>query len=223
MLPLPDSRRSAPTIRLPLAFVLVLASSLLLLGCPPTDPQERVSFVRGQYALEVGPYFVKEEPEEVEAAGEGAAGEEAAGEEAASDEAEDDGEAAAGEVGAGEGGSEGESTGEEVGEDAAEGEVAAAVPAVSTIVFNLVLYFNGDEPLPGVTLDFSHDDASGNEKKTWRHYVETADMLKGQAKQLSVEQDVEGFGEGDQLSVVLVEHVSAEDRAEYREYAEAGQ
>ena len=141
-----------------------------------------------------------------------------------------EGEAGEGEAAAGEAaGVEGEATadasadGGEGEEGMQEGEVAAepAGPRTVNIFFDLIANFRGNDPMTGFTLDISQADADGSEKKAWRRYVELPRHLNGETFQISFLSEGVEFTDGDQFSVVLETAITAEERAEYREFVEA--
>ena len=51
------------------------------------------------------------------------------------------------------------------------------------IFFDLIVLFEGDDPLPGLTLEVSQADSAGAEKQSWRHYQELSAHIKGETKQ----------------------------------------
>ena len=205
--------RSTHSIRLTL-FLIVLA--ILLAGCPAKSPEDEVAANRARYTVRLENFFPQAPMEEETMMEEGAEGEAAEGEpmaeEAAAEAAAAEGEAAEGEAAEGEA-AEGEAT---------EAPVEAA-PATTPIVFDFYVVYDGSDPLPGITLDFSHADASGTEKAAWRHFIEVPGMAKGEARQATVTLEVENYAEGDLFSAQLNEYVAPEDRAQYQEFSSAGQ
>ena len=204
--------RSTHSIRLTL-FLIVLG--LLLAGCPAKSPEDEVAANRARYTVRLENFFPQAPMEEETMMEEGAEGEAAEGEpmaEEAAAEATAEAAAAEGEA------AEGEATEDEIMEDPAD-----AAPASTSIVFDFYVVYDGSDPLPGITLDFSHADASGTEKASWRHFIEVPGMAKGEARQATVTLDVENYAEGDLFSAQLDEYVAPEDQAEYPEFASAGQ
>ncbi|MEM9594918.1 MAG: hypothetical protein AAGD06_11665 [Acidobacteriota bacterium] len=205
-----------PPKKRPSAFVVLLFAVLLLAACSSKTPEEKVAEVRGQYTVELNAWFPKvvDEPAPADAPLDGEAvdgeGEDAATDEPAADEPAADA-AADGETD-GEGG-EGEGDTADIAEPA----------GPSTIFFDLVVYFNGDDSLPGITLDVSQADPFEKEKATWRQWVELPSMINGQTEQVTFELEVDDFQDGDAFSVVLETALSAEERSEYREFATAAQ
>lgn len=95
----------------------------------------------------------------------------------------------------------------------------AAGPSPATILIDLIVRFDGSEPLPGITVDIAQADPFEKTKASYRHWIETAGMFKRDTRQISFDLEVEDFQVGDVFSVVLESHVAAEDRGEYREFA----
>ncbi|MEO1366554.1 MAG: hypothetical protein AAFX50_05220 [Acidobacteriota bacterium] len=212
-------RSSAPSPLRAVFFTLFLSMLLVLAtGCAEKTPAEKVAEARAAYVVELNSWFPREpEPEPVadEAAVEGAAedGDAADGDAADGDAA--DGEAAEGDDTAAEG-------------EATDGELevldvdADTGPRQVTVFFDLIVLFEGDEPLGGLTLDVSQADGAGAEKKSWLHYVELPDHIKGSTKQVSFETPGVEFEEGDQFSVILRKVVPPDEQGDYREFASAG-
>ena len=199
-------------------LLLLLAA---LVACGPGSPEEKVTQTRAQYSVQLNGWFPKavEEPAYEPMDGEMTDEEMTDGETADGEaEAEASDEAATEDVGA-----EGEAVeGEAVEGEAVEGEpMAEAAPAPTTIVFDLIVLFSGKEPLPGITVDLTQADADGNEKKTWREFLDIPSIVKAETKQLTLESEVD-FAEGDQFSVQLLKYVDPANYSEYHEYAEAG-
>ncbi len=211
-----SSLKNAPRPLQVVALLASLAVVLSLVGCGPGSPEDKVTQVRGQYTVKLENWFPKvEEPEPIEEsemldeqgaeAGDATEGDAAAEEVAQAEEA---GEPAEG---------EGEGEGEEMG---MEMEAEPAGPKSTTILFDLVVLFSGSEPLDGITVDVTHADASGTEKKTWRQYLETAGMVKSETRQMAFEAEVD-FVEGDVFSVQLLKYVDPAEYGNYKEYAGA--
>lgn len=186
--------------------LLPLASAALFLvvaaGCVPKKPAERVTETRARYKVE-RVSFLPQAPETPVEAAPGVEGEAAAAEGTAATVEGAPADPAA--------------PGEQIAEEAP----AAVGPVPTRILFDVILTFDGKEPLPGVTLEVTHADSFEVEKETRRHYVETADMLEGSPKQVAFELDGFLFEEGDLFSVE-VRPVPPAEQGEYREYVEAG-
>lgn len=188
-------------IRLRQAQLCLLVSTLVLIvACGPSSPAEKVAEVRGEYKVQLNTFIVQE-PEPVEAEVEGAMAEEDSG---------------AGEVVAV---AAEEAEGEEVAEDVTPEEG----PRPTDVLLDLYVLFNGKESLPGITIDISMADPFQKEKATFRRYLDTGKMVRGEGRQLSlVLEGIEDFETGDVFSVFLRSSVPVEERGEYREFAEAG-
>lgn len=190
------------------ALAATLALMLSLVACGPGTPEERVAQTRGQYTVKLENWFPKVEdplpieetaPEEGAEAGEGGeavAGAMAAEEAVAAEESE-----------------EGEGEGEEM-EPVDEG------PKSTKIIFDLVVLFSGSEALDGITVDVTQADGSGNEKKTWRQYLDTSGMVKSETRQIAFEAEVD-LAADDAFSVQLLKFVDPANYGDYREFAEA--
>lgn len=183
---------------------LALGSLIALVACQPSDPAAQVAKARGDYQVKLNSFLVMEPevPEVVEpeldpatdTGGMAVSGAVAAVAAETAEEAEEGGE---------------EAIPEEVG------------PRTSTVLFDLVVRFEGSDPLPGVTVEISHVDAERNEKELRFHYLETGEIRRGGSQQ--IELVLEGFEieEGDAFSVDLQSFVAPEDYGRYREFAEA--
>lgn len=173
-----------------LAAAVVLMIPFVLVACAPQD----VNSLRGNYSAELNSFVVQEQPaavfDDVQTV-EGDEGEEAAGGEEA-DEPEGDGE---------------------------EADTQPSVPPSKNVLLDISLRHEGAGKLPGVTLDVSQADASGEEKDHWRVYVETADLAV--EKQITHTLENVDYTEGDGFHVEVRSHVPPEERDEYQEYSQA--
>lgn len=197
----------SPIRCLPLLLLLLVT----LVACQPKTPAEKVAAARASYVVELNSWFPQEpEPEPL---AEPVEGEDAADGEAAAEEPAE--EAAA----------EGEATeGEAADGDALEVvDVDDVAPRQVNIFFDLIVLFEGDDPLPGLTLEVSQADSGGAEKQSWRHYQELSAHIKGETKQESFTLEGVEFTEGDQFSVTVRKVVPPEEHGEYREFASAGE
>ena len=189
-----------------LSVTALLAALLLMtsvVACGPGSPEEKVTQTRAQYSVQLNSWFPK--IEEPVAEPEAEMGEDMAAE-AASDDAPAEGEAAEGET--------------MDAEEAGMADSEPAAPSTTTIFFDLIVLFSGQEPLPGITVDITHADADGNEKGTWRRFLDIPNIVKSETKQIDFEDDRE-FVEGDQFSVQLLKQVDPANYSEYSEYASA--
>lgn len=201
----------SPFRRLPLLALMTLLLGAVI-ACQPKTPEEKIAAARAAYTVELNSWFPQEPEPEVVA--EDVAGEDPAGEAEAGAEAAEAAAVAEEAVEAGEGEGEGEL--EFV-------EVDNVGPRTVNVLFDLIVQFNGDEPLPGLTLEITRADASGNEKASMRHYQELPEHIKGDTKQVSFKLEGLEFEDGDGYSVTVRKVVPPEEQGEYREFASAGQ
>lgn len=171
-----------------------LAVALCSAACQPTDPQVRVAQIRSQYTVKLSSWLpLAAEPETTEP-------------EITEPEAE-----LAEPVP--------ETPPLPLGEEAP----VEAGPRPTTIAFDVLISFDGNEPLPGITLDITHADPFQKEKDHRRHWIDTSRFRKGSTEQIDFQLGGFDFIEGDVFSVDLLQNVPAEVRGEYREFAEAVQ
>lgn len=190
------------SIRRTLTLALIAVALVALTACAP----KTVDQIRAQYSVELNAWMplAPPAPEEpmMDEAMEGEMGE------AMEADAMED-EAMAGE------GMEGE------GADGMMEEAAPAGPTPRDIQFDVVVRFSGQEPLPGVTIDITHADASEQQKGVYRHYVETTNFLPGEPFQETFKIEGVPFEDGDVFSASIRPVVPEAEKGEYREYADA--
>lgn len=187
---------------------LLVSFLLLAVACAPSDPATIVANTRAEYKVQLNTFIVQEpeaEPElilevvEMEEAGTAVAAEGAA---VAAELLEEGGEGEEGEI-------------DEVTPE--EG------PRSTDVLLDLYVLFNGKESLEGITIDISMADPFEKEKGTFRRYLETGKMARGEGRQLSVVlEDIENFETGDIFSVFVRSAVPEGERGEYPEFAAAG-
>lgn len=204
--PLHPTRRSA---RLPrsaaAAAVLVLAAGLLA-GCGPDDPAEQVEAARARYEAEAVSFSVDQTPrgpaqEPAAAPGETApAPDEAAGEEPATERPPGD---------------------EAAGDAALDG--AEAADLEQDAILDILLRFNGTDPLPGITVDVTHADAAGNDKRVHLVYLDTSNVHRGTPTQIVHRLEDVPYEEGDGFHATVRSPIPPAERDLYREFAEAGE
>lgn len=186
--------------RLPLASLLILLPLMLLVAsCAPKDPVERVNQARAKYQVRLNSWLVKPAPIVEVPENEGDTGEAAMAESAAVAE----------EVAA---------EGEEIAEEVMEVETG---PTSTDVIFDLLVLFEGNDPLPGVTVEVIHDGAGGATKESRLQWIETGGLVRGDTRQVTIELEGWALEEGDSFGVSLRSVVPAEDRSQYREFAEA--
>ena len=96
-----------------------------------------------------------------------------------------------------------------------------AEPPKATILFDLLIRFEGEDPLSGITVDITQADPFERQKEHRRHWIDTSHFLGGSLEQVSFELEGFDFEDGDVFSVEL-QPVAAEERGEYREFSEVG-
>ena len=186
------SRRNAAWAVVP-AIVL-----MLMVGCADQDPAAKVAAARAKYIAELNGFVVKQEPlsmeEAVEPAGEDVMAEatEMAPEEMESEEMESE-------------------------EMMPEG----PVPVVQDIILDIVVSHDSFDKLPGVTVDISMQDGSQAEKGSWKVWVETAALEKGNHLQITHLLEGVSYEEGDGFFVEVRSPIAPEEQGDYPEF-EAG-
>lgn len=188
-----------------LILLIALMFVLTLPGCGPSSPEAKVTAARAQYTVRLESFSVRE-PEMEEPAAEMAPAEDEGAEVAESAMA-----AEAVEVE-----EEGEGEGEMMPEE-------PTGPRQVDVILHLLVQFSGDEALSGITVEVTQQDPFGKEKEPTLEWIETADMVKSDVKQVDLELEGIDYEDGDGFSVLLSNVVSPEERSQYREYAEAGQ
>ncbi len=194
-----------------LTQTVLIALALLtapLIGCAGKSPEERIADTRKQYSVQLQSFRAdKREPVQEAPMEEGA--EEAVVTTTA--------EAAAA---VGESAAEGAEEAMEEGGEMMEPEESG--PSPHDVTLFLIVRFAGTEPLPGITVEVTKQDPFGKESEPTLHWIDTAGMAKSEVRQVDlVLEDVE-FETGDAYSVYFSEVVPAEQRSQYREFAEAG-
>ncbi len=206
------------THRIPLALrhircsaILCLAAGLVLAvtGCKPQSPEAKVTAARSQFTVQLQNFTANLPPseddidftEEEAMAGEAAMTAEAAVTAETAEVAEETAEEA---------GDDPEVMDEEMG------------PKVPEIILHLLVRFKGEEALPGITVEVTRQDPFGKEYQPTLHWIETAGMTKTDVQQVDLKFESPDFEEGDGFSVFLRSVLPPEERAGYREYAEAG-
>jgi hypothetical protein len=179
-------------VSLATAFVVV---SVLLIGCAPKSPEEKVAQLRSRYKARLNGFIVQEEPvEEMSATLEGMP-------------------------------EEMPETPVEAAEGLEEGELGEgepmAVPVAQKILLDILIQHDSTEKLPGVTVDISMVDPSEQEKAHWRVWIDTSGMAKATPTQFTHILEEVAYEEGDGFSAEIRQPVPAEDRSEYREFASA--
>lgn len=187
-------------VRRLLSVCSILILALAPLACTPSDPAARVAAARSDYKAQLSGWIIRaEEPEEVVSIDDGEA----------DLEGEDDGEVAAPDA----------DMDADMAMDTAPIEVD---PRSQSVLFDVIVLYSGSRPLPGITVDISHRDASGVEKVVRRHYLEVPRVRRGATEQVDFELDGWDLADGDSFSVEVRQGVPEAERGEYREFQEAG-
>lgn len=173
---------------------------LMVVGCKPLSPEQKVAAARAQYTVTLTSFMPKEpDPEEEE----DMIAEAAEGVAVAAEAAAVAGEAA-----------EETTEGEEMEEEEEPG------PRPANILLDLLVRFNGEEALPGITVEIAQAGPSGQEKATYLEYIETGGIRTGEERQVPVTLAVDNFEDGDAFSIEWNAFVPPEEQGEYREFSE---
>lgn len=181
--------------------VLFLAAGVLG-ACGPSDPTAEIEDARSRYSAQVVSFSVDQRPEtppvEPPAAVTGGEVDAAAGEAA-------------------------EDTGEPADPEAATAEPTEPVAVRQDVLLDIVLRFNGHDPLDGLTLDITHADADDQAKGTYRAYIDTSDVHRGPPVQIVHRLEDVPYVEGDGFHAEVRSPVPAAERDQYREFSETGE
>ena len=192
-----------------LALTLV---GVWLVGCEQASPEERISELRSDFTAELNGFVVREIPETVDVEIVDAEDGEGEGEEAVEEAAEEvlDREAGVEDVT----GEAQEAGTDVVAEDTLEEEVQ------KDVILDIMIRHTSSETLPGITVDVSQADADGNEKASYKVWIETSDLPMGTPQQVNkILEDVD-YEEGDGFFVEVRHPVPPEERDEYREFSQ---
>lgn len=175
----------------------LFAALLMAWGCAEKSPMEKIAETRAQYTVQLNAWLPQEpEVEPVETV----EGDELEGAESEGGEAEMV--------------EETDPAAEEMSEEAIEPE-----PLSTDILFDVILYFNGNESLPGITLDIVHAGPNEQVKATYRYWADTADMRKGNPRQFNFVLQIPGFESGDIFSMEVRQPIGEAEIGEYNEFA----
>lgn len=86
------------------------------------------------------------------------------------------------------------------------------------VVLDVLVQWDGKEPLDGVTIDLSVADAAGREKATRKLWVDTRGLGKGPGRQVTLTLDDLPYQAGDGFFVEVRAPIPAAERAQYREF-----
>lgn len=112
-----------------------------------------------------------------------------------------------------------EAEGGDGGEEAAAAE-PAEIPVRQDVLLDVLVAQEGRESLPGLTVDVIQADAQGNEKATWKVYLDVSDVHRGPGTQISHRLEDVDFEDGDGFHVEVRHPVPPGERGEYREFQE---
>ncbi len=209
-------KTSAPrrTLQFALAAAALPAAALLGAACAQPTPEERVAGLRSHYEATLQNFVIRETPlvdPLVDPLADPLADAEPAleGEEPAAEEAPAEGEAAA--------------LGEELIEE---------VPVRQDVVLDILVRHDNHENLPGLTVEvaqlgegaseeLSWEEIQSGAKATWRVYVETSAIGRGQGNSVLHKLEDVDVAPGDRFVVTVRDPVPPEDRGDYREFSEA--
>lgn len=179
------------------ALALLVLGAGLLGACAPSDPVQELEDARSRYSVEAVSFSVDQTP--------------AGGDAFAAPPMPAEGEG--GEAAAGEG----------AGEEGGAVEPMEPVEVSQDVILDLLVRWDGRDPLPGLTIDITHADVDGNEKGSHRAYIETADVHRGPPTQMVHHLEDVPYEEGDGFHAEVVSPVPAGERAQYREFSEGGE
>jgi hypothetical protein len=89
------------------------------------------------------------------------------------------------------------------------------------IVLDVLVQFDGQDPLDGVTVDLSVADAAGREKAVRHLWVDTRGLGKGPGKQVTLTLTDLPYLPGDGFFVEVRAPIPAAERGDYKEFAAA--
>jgi hypothetical protein len=181
-----------------LLCALIIPALLGLVACGPSSPAEEVAKARRQYTVKFNTWILqKNAPVAVDTM------------DVDPSEGADDGSE-------GEGGDTPGGNLADLSDEIAELDLA---PQPASILFDLLVRFDGPEPLPGITLEVTHADPFEKEKEVRLHFIETASFTGAEKiQQVSFVLDDFAYEDGDLFSVDYREVVPEADRAGYREF-----
>jgi hypothetical protein len=99
------------------------------------------------------------------------------------------------------------------------GAAESSAPVVRTdAILDIVVSTDGEEQLPGLTIDIEHLDADRRAKDRCTFWVETAALARGQSAQVSHLLENVAWETGDAYSVEVRQRIPLEERSGYREF-----
>jgi len=94
-------------------------------------------------------------------------------------------------------------------------------PGKQEILLDVLVAFDGREPLEGITLDLSMADGAGREKARRNLWADVSGLERGNSRQLTLVVDDLPYQAGDGFWVEVRSPVPAAERGSYRELSEA--
>jgi hypothetical protein len=177
------------------ALRLVACSSVLaVLGCTQPSPEERVDRARSEYTVQLTSFAVDDQPQLLPVAGadDGAELPPADGEEVAA------------------------------GTPVEAAEEAVVVPTTTSVVLDILVTTEGDDRLPGLSVELEQVGADGAVKMERLLWLDVSQVVRGSGAQAThVVEDVD-YEEGDGFAVSIRSPVPPGERAAYREFQNAG-
>ena len=179
------------------ACIALIFAAGFVIGCSSKTPEEKVAEIRSLYSARLNGFIIEEEPiaepmPEVSGLEETEPG---AGEEPETPPADESA---------------------EIGEEP----VYEPIPVRQQARLDLLIQHDSYDLLPGVTVDISMADASGNEKDHWRVWFDTADVGKATVTQFThILEDI-AYEEGDGFFAEIRNPIPVDERNEYREFSE---
>ncbi len=107
----------------------------------------------------------------------------------------------------------------DTGDAASEEEAVVIEPPNPDVLLSVLVSTDSADTLPQLTLDISQADAAGQERQHWRRTVDTSDIQKGSASQLTIVLEDVDFQENDGFHVEVRPSIPMADRGAYPEYA----
>lgn len=170
------------------AFAVLI--SLLVLGCAPSDPVERLQQTRAEYEVEAISFYVRDEP--IPGAEPMAAEDEEGSAEGSADS----------------------TAGDEEGDEAEE----PSVPTQPVLSLDILVSTTAPEPIPGLTVELEHVGADDSVKDTRQIFLDTSGVQKGISATETVKVEGVDYTEGDKFRVYVRTPVPAAEQSNYAEF-----
>jgi hypothetical protein len=178
--------------------ILLLLPTLGVLACTQLGPEDRVEQARAQYTVQLTSFAVHDQPQLPPVADEADGAESAAADGTESPAAE----AATVQV----------ETPGDVPEE------AVAVPTMTSVVLDILVTTEGDERLPGLSVELEQVGTDGTVKMERLLWLDVSQVVRGSGAQVTqVVEDID-YQEGDGFAVSIRSPVPPGERAAYREF-----